>query len=418
MVEKGENGEYKTSNGPIEKMQRRLLRKSGSQRSVTGYSITVRQFLRDLGFTPEDFIEGVKSGKIDVVKVLNDYLDRCYERKLSSGSMKNYYTRVKKFIEVNLDININWKRVELPTVRPVEEDEVPKKEVIDKVLKYAEIDDKALVLVAISSGLREGTLSELTVGEVALDDYKDIGVIKVRPDKSKGKVKFITFISPEAKEILKEYFEFRKRQGENIKPESPLFAYREKGKTSFYSRGDTLALKWRRLLDKSGFDERNRKFYKYHFHTLRKFFRTALEYAGVSRSFRERLLGHKGDYLDSSYFGPQLDAMIDEYRKAIPHLTIEKRADERDMATARMLADMARLQGASKEDLENAIKLFEDGDMSIVQLQERISKIISETLDKKNEVKTIKEKDIENHLNHGWVYVGNTPSGKVIIKRG
>jgi len=211
MVEKGENGEYKTLNGPIEKMQRRLLRKSGSQRSVIGYSITVRQFLRDLGFTPEDFIEGVKSGKIDVVKVLNDYLDRCYERKLSSGSMKNYYTRVKKFIEVNLgDININWKLVELPTVYTVEEDEVPTKEIIDKVLKYAEIDDKALVLVAISSGLREGTLSELTVGEVALEDYKDIGVIKVRPDQSKGKVKFITFISPEAKEILKEYFEFRK----------------------------------------------------------------------------------------------------------------------------------------------------------------------------------------------------------------
>jgi len=177
-----------------------------------------------------------------------------------------------------------------------------------------------------------------------------------------------------------------------------------------------LALKWRRLLDKSGFDERNRKFYKYHFHTLRKFFRTALEYGGVSRSFRERLLGHKGEYLDTSYFGPQLDAMIGEYRKAIPHLTIEK-AEDSDIGRLNRAKDTLVLLGVSKKDLEEIISTY--GKRTAEECLEAMAREYDKKRNiEKNEVKTIEEKDIENHLNHGWVYVGNTPSGKVIIKRG
>jgi len=90
----------------------------------------------------------------------------------------------------------------------------------------------------------------------------------------------------------------------------------------FNYKADAIRARWNRLLKKADEAQKKRNFHQLHFHTLRKYLRTNLELAGVSKSFRERLLGHKGEYLDEWYFKPQTQALLNEYRKAIPHLTI------------------------------------------------------------------------------------------------
>jgi len=78
----------------------------------------------------------------------------------------------------------------------------------------------------------------------------------------------------------------------------------------------------------------------------------------------------------------------------------------------------ARSLGASEEKIQQIWSMFEVGTLTLEQFQKRISEIMSEKQKREeNKVTVIDEKDLENHLNHGWVFVGNTPSGKCIIKQ-
>ena len=58
--------------------------------------------------------------------------------------------------------------------------------------------------------------------------------------------------------------------------------------------------RWKIMLKKTGPAERSHRWFKLHLHTLRKFFRTNC--VGVDSSYREFWMGHKGGYLDESYF--------------------------------------------------------------------------------------------------------------------
>jgi integrase len=55
-----------------------------------------------------------------------------------------------------------------------------------------------------------------------------------------------------------------------------------------------------RLLKRAGLAKKSNRWYELHIHTLRKYFRSNC--IGVDPSYRERWMGHKGLYLDMSYF--------------------------------------------------------------------------------------------------------------------
>jgi hypothetical protein len=85
---------------------------------------------------------------------------------------------------------------------------------------------------------------------------------------------------------------------------------------------DVLQRSWTRLLKKAGLDKKSGKWHELHFHTLRKYFETQRINAGVRRPYIEFWLGHKGEYLDDSYFRANLQEHLTEYTKAIPYLSI------------------------------------------------------------------------------------------------
>jgi len=314
------------SNRPtIQQMRRRLERRSGGGgRTAEVYTHRLGQFFGWFGQTPEEFIEGIDAGSINAAKVTNDFLDSLHERGIAPSTMTGHVNAIKKFVEVNTDTAVNWKRVEKPKLTRVEEDQVPTKAIIRQVLLFADPKERAIALVAASSGMRGDTLAKLSLEDIDLKSEPDIGIVRVPADKSKGQIKFVTFISPEAREALVAYLSTRGK----LAPDDPLFAARLGG---FYSEPGKLAKRWVAPLEKAGLGQRSRKWRDYRFHTLRKFFRTAMEYAGVSKSYRERMLGHAGDYLDSAYFGPEFDKLKEQYRKAVPHLTVEEFIGEERM---------------------------------------------------------------------------------------
>ena len=414
----------------VQKMRRRLERRSGGGgRTAEVYTHRLGQFFEWLDKTPEKFIEGIETGTISVTDAINDFLDSLHERGLAPSTMVGHVNAIKKLVEVNTDVAVNWKRVEKPKITRVEEDQVPTKAVIRQVLLHADPKERAIALVAASSGMRGDTLAKLSIRDLDLESEPDIGIVKVPADKSKGQVKFVTFISPEAREALVAYLSTR---GE-LAPSDPLLAARLGG---FYSEAGKLAKRWIVPLEKAGLGQRSGKWRDYRFHTLRKFFRTAMEYAGVSKSYRERMLGHAGDYLDSAYFGPELDKLKEQYRRAIPHLTVEELVGEERMGN--LEGELAE----TKERLAEAMKAFETmKDATIGALRREVEAAGVDTSKTPHEIakemglvdqwkkeieaaggsaqKVIGEGELVAHLSEGWRFVAqlNNGSGKIVVEK-
>jgi integrase len=331
-------------------------RRVGSERAAENYIKAVRKFVAYLGYRdPETVLEKLKGGEIDATRSVDGFIDAMLER-YAHMTVRNFVFGVKKWLELN-DVKADWSRIQLPTsAATAEADRAPTKEELKALLTHASSSrDRAVILVLASSGLRIGTLLSLKVGDVDWN-FPDVACIKVERQRGRkfigkrgvaqGKV-YYTFISPEAKEELKKYLEERKRAGEKITPESPLIG-------DVYHTGKNMTVEgfekvWARLLRRAGLAEKSNKWYKLHIHTLRKFFRSNC--IGVDPSFREHWMGHKGGYLDESYFRAEIDKHLAEYRKAIPHLTILTTPMQEKQLRIRAILDFARLQGYEEEKI-------------------------------------------------------------------
>ena len=270
-------------------------------------------------------------------------------------------------------------RARIPTGAEIREvDRAPSKEELKTLLRHASnTRDRAAILVLSSSGLRIGTLLSLVVGDVDLTSYPDVARIKVERKRGRkfvgkrrggqGRVYF-TFCTPEAKKALTEYFEARKRAGENLSAESPLIG-------DSYYRGNKVSVEsyekvWHRLLKRSGLAEKSNKWYKLHLHTLRKYFRSNA--VGVDSSYRESWMGHKSGYLDESYFRAEEQQHLAEYRKVIAHLSIYALPKEEKKLKSEILLNFAKLQGYGDDQLrklEDVLARAKDVDEAITEFR-------------------------------------------------
>ncbi|MGB9854791.1 MAG: tyrosine-type recombinase/integrase [Candidatus Bathyarchaeales archaeon] len=332
-------------------------RRVGSEGAAENYIKAVRKFVVYLGLSdPEYALKRLRDGEIDANKGVDGFIDAMLE-KYAHTTVRTFVFGVKKWLELN-DVKVDWNKIQLPTSAAiVESDRAPTREELKTLLTHASSSrDRATILILASSGLRIGTLLSLKVGDI-LWDFPDVACIKVERQRGRkfvgkrgvaqGKV-YYTFITPEAREELKKYLEERKRAGEKISDESPLIG-------DVYHRGKSINVLdfervWARLLRRAGLAEKSNRWYKLHIHTLRKFFRSNC--IGVDPSYREHWMGHKGGYLDESYFKAEIDKHLAEYRKAIPHLTIISTPLEEKQLRVKAILDFARLQGFEEEKLQ------------------------------------------------------------------
>jgi len=407
----------------------RVYRKSRSESSVHTYKVGVHLFVEFLGVeSPDQLVEKLKAGDLNVVSSLNAWLDKLDKEKKAPQTQVTYFRGAKKFVEVCApDLKVNWKRVELPKIWRVEEDRVPTKEELREILRFGRIDDRVTVSFMVSSGVRQNTLISLKVGDVDLETYEDVGIVYVKPEKAKGKVGYVTFITPEAKTVLKQYLEYRERMGEKIGEESPLIRnLKAPGEKAKEIGRYALPVRWRRLIKRAGKAVKSRKFYTLRMHTLRKFFRTNLELAGVTKSFRERLFGHKGEYLDDAYFKPRVEQLLNEYRKAIPNLTIMEEV-KYEQLRKRQALDTLKLLGFDEEKLKRVEEILARSrtldeametirrlkDAEFIEPSENGSFINSNGY----EAKVVDEATLLKHVEQGWDVVKELSDGRFIVRK-
>lgn len=346
-------------------------RRMGSPGTVESYVKGVRKFVRFLGLQdPETALEKLLNGEVNAAAKADTFIGYCLDDKpkglgYAHNSVRNLIFGVKKWFELN-GVRVDWDAIEMPASTEISQDDrAPSKEELKLLLNHGRARDRTVIYVDTSSGLRIGTLLSLDVGDVDLN-YPDVARITVerkRGRKFSGKRSgtvaklFCTFITPEAKTALLQYFKEREAAGEKLGPESPLIgdAY-HKGRRETVEDYEKV---WARLLKHAGLAQKIRRvekqdeeqlWYNLHIHTLRKYFRSNC--VGIDASYRERWMGHKGGYLDLSYFKAEEQLHLNEYRKAIPHLTIYATSTDEKNLRKKMLIDFARMQGTPEGELK------------------------------------------------------------------
>jgi len=361
---------YKSCQKLAEKMTNK--RRMGSEITVETYLQGVKLFTKFLvekklirKLDPDLAIRKIKSEEIDGIRAIDEFIDWALESR-ANKTVRTLYFGIRKWLEAN-GVELDFQKIQLPvTGRKAQQevDRAPSREEIEIMLNYGNLLDRTLILFLTASGLRVGTALKLNWQDIDFKTFSDIAKITVpiKPHSHGFKVRastnashFITFLTPEAKEALLEWKKDLERKGIEIKPNTPVFCYKKAGKIIRYTE-TAIGKRYRRLLKRCGLATKSFKWHQLHLHTLRKYFNTAMETAGVNPAYKDFMMGHIPGYLALSYFRPNLKDLANEYRKAIPHLSILKIMHSKRL---NHLEEENRLLKQKLEQLEMKISFLE-----------------------------------------------------------
>ena len=300
------------------------------------YERRLLNFLNHMEMTPDEFVSLAKNDSYRAERKIIDFaleLKRRHERgEIAAGTVHNCVKCVRLLLEMN-DILLNWKKISriLPKARRYALDRMPTPEEIREILDASDIRGKPLTLLLVSSGIREGAVETLHVG-----DYMPIrnngqiaaGRLVVYAGHPEQYVAFITF---EACVALDKYLKFRKANNENITNASPLFrdtfdpvaSYDDKEKIVSSMTAHAIRQYYNRLLHSIGIRKVKKRRHEFSVHGFRKYFKTRTEQAGMKPINVEILMGHSVGISDS-YYRPTENELLQDYLKAVDALTISE----------------------------------------------------------------------------------------------
>ena len=380
----------------LQKLASRVLARGGSRYTASNYVKDVSAFCSWLRVSPDQAL----ASKYDWPALVNEYLDYLsVEKKLAPSAGPRAYAAIKKWLAINEALStrdLGWDKVELNRVERVETEELPNKEALRSILASGDLAEKALALIAISSGLRIGSILQLQLKHIDLS--REVPFVSPAPESTKRRMKFHTFISPEAKEVLLQYLKDRELRAQTIKkdvkahrlklpdgwekrlevgPESyVIVAERPLGEPiTQINSGDR---RWINMVKRAGLDKKGKTWHTLHFHVLRKYFKTWTTVSGVSSDLVEYFMGHRAS-IRQVYFIPEgverppeeiIERLEEEYRKALPALTISNETE-----TVKKLEAQVEEQ---RKQLEEDRAKFESEKSSTLQYVEALTKRINE----------------------------------------
>jgi len=353
------------ANKSLLKLRERMLEREGkSESTLARYLNGVFSFAEFMKCKdPDRALELFKNSK-DPTELLDQYVDFLMKKQLSAINIKAQFFGVKKWLTTNRTNGIDYDYVSRPKIFAVRvQDRIPTKQELRIILtNKVTLRDRALFLCSAASGLRVGTIRTLR-----FRDYKpveELGMLTVEAvEEVRGQTReiegrklgnsngagYFTFITPEARKTLEEYLATR----EDLKAEDPLFAGKSKTNGEALSPWvHNVSRQWRRLVRKANLDRKikSHTWTELHLHTLRKFFQTNCKLAGCRADFVDFWMGHhpvrQDEYLNDSYFRPELSSHLAEYRKAVEALTVFDTAGE----TSRRIKELeAQIAATEKE---------------------------------------------------------------------
>lgn len=303
-----------------------------SEKSFVTYLKNLNYFRKFIKADDFDSITRIPRDKLQVF--LEDYIMDLKNR-INPNTVPIYYFPIQTFLETN-DIDLKWKKVRrlFPAkIKKTGREAWNTDEVKMMLESTTSVRNKALILVLASSGIRIGAIEDFHMRNL-IDMPLGCKSLLIYEDSIE---EYVTFITPEASEMLEKYITQRKSDGETITPDSPVFrtSYANgTGKVKGITvRGASETIK--RILEKAGLRDKNSKkrgrFSKMADHAFRKRFVTTLKSnPEIPTAQVEKMAGHQvysdGDnntiLLDRAYNVPTSDVLFNAYKHAIPELTI------------------------------------------------------------------------------------------------
>jgi integrase len=357
-------------------------------------------------------------GKKDVKQIedeITDFIIFLKERNYSLASQKGYLHALNHFYDVN-DITIRLKKIskflsnddvvfsetekehDLNNNDSGNGDKPYTHEQIAKLLEFADIRTKVMILLMCSSGMRIGALPTLKIGD--LIEIPRFNVYQIRVYAYSKSQRYHTFCTPECKKAIDSYLDYRRSCGENITPKSPLFrrefdkhdvwqaAKEVKALTKasvkkaigeiLYSSGLRTPLATApEIKDKRRLNTRRETAMS---HGFRKFFDTWCTHSGMNGKYVKFCTGHSLG-VEDSYFLPQPDGngIFQEvleghdkspgYLDAIPYLTID------NAERLKRENEMLKIKKSEFESLKEQVEESKKAQSRIFDIEQAIDEI-------------------------------------------
>ena len=296
----------------------------------------------------------------------------------------------------------------------LENERVPTQEELRRIFLAATPKDRINCVFIAHSGLRPETLGNhegndglrvKDLPEMHIKDGKvEFGVIPtmvvVRPELSKGRNRYFTFLSEEGCEYLKDYLEDRIRQGEKLEPETDIIHPKvsEKRFVCTINIGDGI----RTAIRAAGFRWRP--------YVLRAYFDIQLLLAEskgkITHAYRQFFMGHVGDmearYTTNKGRLPKdlIEDMREAYRRSQAFLqTAKKTGKDEEELKIMFRRQLLIVAGMTEKELEG-LNLETMGDEEVQEMLRR--KLLGAMANNGNRQKVVLLGDVENYIQPGY----------------
>lgn len=229
---------------------------------------------------------------------------------------------------------------------------------VKKLVNHAPtLRDRAVILMMFQGGFDVATICDLDYGDVKRELETEREPMLIHVVREKEEVDYFTFVGNDSVEALKAYLNDRRKKGEEIKPNTPLFTMEGRGKNSENNRLKTNLIQnmMKRTAMKAGIiseeDLNHSDINPCRPHALRSGFSTILRMNGFDPMLVEFMQGHAIPY-NGAYLIPPEEKVRQMYAEVEPQLSVsgtspvEKRLDEKLKAYR---DDLTELQKENKE---------------------------------------------------------------------
>jgi integrase len=298
-----------------------------------------------------------------------DYVSSLRKQK-SPATVSAYVAAIRKFYSMN-DIQLNWDKIhgfEGEKEKQAEDRPYTHSE-IQTLIQKTSPRNRAIVLLMASSGLRVGAVPLLKIRDLGpIDSYS---IYKINVYTKSKKSRYFSYCSTECRKEIDSYLEWRKRWGERLRDDSPVFRKEyntaAEGKIQVRPITDKAIKNFMDVLLKdTGLRKvplENQPYQRSHvmmYHGFRKFFETNAFKAGMDHMYLRRLMGQKSG-LEDAYLKLSEEELLEGdsrhtgYIGVIDQLTInEENKLRREVETLRI----EKQSWESLRDEVNSLKAY------------------------------------------------------------
>ena len=152
-----------------------------------------------------------------------DFIKSLGKRGLSYATISTCAGATRKFYDMNDIITLNWKKIRnyIGDHEKVAEDRPYTHGEIQTLLSNTNLRNRGIILIMCSAGLRLGAIPQLRMRD--LEPVDSYGIYKITPYAKSKKWSYTTWCTPECRKTIEEFIATRRRWGERITDESPVF---------------------------------------------------------------------------------------------------------------------------------------------------------------------------------------------------